>query len=137
MKTCILVTGSRNWSNRAAIRARLEKYWLFVAMYDAAALFMNRETIVIHGDAAGADKLADEVANDLGLTVVPVPYFGWLGESGGPARNRCMLQMGLAYKSRGYELVCEAFPLPGGRGTQHMIGICRGAGVEAHVNGSM
>lgn len=53
----ILVTGSRAWTDRAAVRA---------ALVDALATFSGTGLpVLVHGAAAGADQLADEVWKEL------------------------------------------------------------------------
>src|SRR5262245_51169817 len=51
----VIVTGSTQWADTEAIRAAL------------AAL--PPDSVVIHGDCAGADELAGRVARELGLAV--------------------------------------------------------------------
>jgi hypothetical protein len=78
----VLVTGSRTWTNRAAIRRELEK--------------LPPGTIVVHGGARrGADQIADEIARILGfeVRVYPVSSQDWseMGLAAGPIRNSKML----------------------------------------------
>lgn len=76
----VLVCGSREWKDADAIRVELVK--------------LPPDTLVIHGDARGADKIAGEVALALGLKVKAVPA-KWkeLGKSSGVLRNQHMLDM--------------------------------------------
>ncbi len=76
----VLVCGSRSWCDRQAIIHALVDY-------DAS--------MVIHGGARGADRLAGEAAELLGL---PVKGYNadWdrLGRSAGAIRNRQMIEDG-------------------------------------------
>lgn len=79
----VLVTGDREWTDGFAILYVLGALkWI----YDPT------EVIVIHGDARGADRLAAEIALDLGYSVKPYPA-NWdkYGKSAGPIRNQHML----------------------------------------------
>ena len=77
----ILCCGSRDWKNKGRIQDILEKY--------------PKDTIIIQGEASGADKLCKEVAKSLGMVVIPVPA-DWdkYGKAAGPIRNKLMLDMG-------------------------------------------
>ena len=76
----VLVTGARDYKDRAKIRARLA--------------LLPKDALVIHGAChlGGADILADEEAKALGLRVRPFPA-DWRkhGRAAGPIRNRAML----------------------------------------------
>jgi hypothetical protein len=74
----VLVTGDREWS------------WL--KPIKSALMGFPPDTIVIHGDCWGADKLADYVGKHLGFEVRPYPA-DWKahGKPGGPIRNQKML----------------------------------------------
>jgi len=76
----ILCCGSRDWKNKGRIQDILEKY--------------PKDTIIIQGEASGADKLCKEVAKSLGMVVIPVPA-DWdkYGKAAGPIRNKLMLDM--------------------------------------------
>lgn len=87
----VIVTGSRHWTDRKAIRGELEK--------------LPSDAIVVHGGAKGADSIAGEVAAELGLQVEVFPA-NWreFAKSAGPIRNQEMLDKGadlvLAFPSR-------------------------------------
>jgi 8-oxo-dGTP pyrophosphatase MutT (NUDIX family) len=73
----ILVTGDRNWKDRDAIRIAFERF---------------KPTLVVEGESAGADRLAREVAEEMGIPVEPHPA-DWprFGEMAGPIRNGEMI----------------------------------------------
>ena len=76
----VLVTGSRNWLNREAIRRELKK--------------LPPDTTVIHGACpTGADAIADRIALELGLHVRSYPA-DWDkdGKAAGPIRNARMIR---------------------------------------------
>ncbi len=74
----VLVCGSRNWTNRDAIWRELEK--------------LPEGTIIVHGGARGADRIAGNVAKLLNFEVRVYPA-DWLtnGKAAGPIRNQEML----------------------------------------------
>jgi hypothetical protein len=112
----MLVCGSRTFSNK----------WLLEHVLDS---FRDALTEVIHGDATGADTLGAHWAAYQGIAVRAFPA-DWAseGKAAGPLRNRRML----AEKPD----ILVAFtdkPLSESRGTNHMVGIARAAGVETFV----
>lgn len=76
----VLCCGSRDWEDRATIRAWLTR--------------CPKGTIVVHGAAKGADTIAGEEARALGFEVRPYPA-AWktLGDAAGPERNQRMLDI--------------------------------------------
>lgn len=116
----VLVCGSREWDNGAAIRTALE-----------AEVEDSYGVVVIHGDARGADRTADVVARALGLDVEKYPA-DWRGHgrAAGPIRNKLMLDQNidvvLAFK--------DEFNWALNRGgTEHMVKIALDAGVPCFV----
>ena len=79
----IMVCGSRHYTDRAAVRYQLLQYWP-----DPDC----RGFEVLHGAARGADTLAAEEAQQIGMRVRAFPA-DWdrLGRAAGPARTRQML----------------------------------------------
>jgi hypothetical protein len=76
----VVVTGSRSWDRPEAIREQLEK--------------LSKDTVVIHGGSKGADRIADEIAKELGLTTITVrPKWNRYGKHAGNIRNGWMLDM--------------------------------------------
>lgn len=102
----VIVCGGRDYDDQRTVRAVISA--------------LNDETIVIHGGAKGADRLAEYEAARLGLDVERYPA-DWAkhGKAAGPIRNQAMLNAGA-------DLVIA---FPGGRGTAHMASIARKAGV--------
>lgn len=109
----VVVCGSRNWTDQAAIKQRLS---------DLPPL-----SEVITGGARGADSLADRAADNCGHFRIIFPA-NWIGQgkAAGPLRNLRMLDMQpdlvIAFRSEGES-----------KGTDHMIGECRRRGVPVEV----
>lgn len=107
----VLVCGDRNWVDKAAVRRELEKF--------------PKDTVVIEGEARGADTLGREVAEEMGFEVEAYPA-DWeqYGRAAGPIRNKEMLAQGkpdmvLAF----HRCISES------KGTAHMMKIANKAGV--------
>lgn len=107
----VLICGGRNWVDKDAIRRELEKF--------------SKDTVVIEGEARGADTLGREVAEEMGFEVEAYPA-DWeqYGKAAGPIRNKEMLIQGkpdmvLAFHRR----ISES------KGTTHMMKIANKAGV--------
>lgn len=96
----VLVCGSRDWTDHEKIRIRLAE--------------LPRGTLVLHGGARGADRIAGTVAASLGLAVneYPADWRGF-GRSAGYRRNLAML-------GQEPDLVL-AFWLDGSTGTGHTV----------------
>ena len=75
----VLICGDRNWDNVEVIEE-------FVSL-------LNANTVVIQGEARGADTIARDAAKKRGLTVLSFPA-NWSKhhKAAGPIRNREMLQ---------------------------------------------
>lgn len=77
----VLVCGDRNWNDEGKIESRLRS--------------LPPRTVVIEGEARGADEMARDVAIRLGLPVQKFPADWTLhGRAAGPIRNRKMLDEG-------------------------------------------
>lgn len=89
------------------------------------------QIVVVHGDAAGADRMADYICRDMGIMVESHPA-DWdkFGKYAGPERNRRMLSLTaklvVAFKE-GFD-----YSLSKG-GTEHMIAIAREANVPTII----
>lgn len=110
----VLICGSRDWTDEDAIFRAL--------------LCLPLDAAIIHGDARGADTIADRAAEALGIARYPFPA-EWRkhGRRAGPIRNRQMLDEGLpdeviAFRKRG--------PSPG---TDDMVRQARADGVPVKV----
>lgn len=77
----ILVCGDREWKDKNSIKSVLSKY--------------PSDTIIIHGNCRGADKLSGIVAKEFGMNVIPFPA-DWkkYGKGAGHIRNQQMLDEG-------------------------------------------
>lgn len=83
--TKVLVCGSRGWHDPVPMNALL-------AGLAFTADANGEKLTVIHGDAPGADRLADRLARQWGATVIREPAeWDLYGRSAGPIRNQKML----------------------------------------------
>ena len=121
----ILVTGSRSWTDKRAVAdgltAVIGECGAHLIHGDPPALDWHRVTVV-HGDAAGADRIADRIARAWGMTVEAHPA-DWSrhGRSAGHQRNAEMVRLGAD--------VCLAFPLGESRGTRGCMQLAEKAGI--------
>jgi hypothetical protein len=106
----VLVTGDRNWTDKDAIRCELAQ--------------LPADTLIIHGACRGADLLAQEVAQELGLPDLPFPVdwdqarrdLGHRWRAAGPIRNRKMLVEGRPHRALAFHR-----DLKSSRGTLDMV----------------
>lgn len=77
----LLICGSRDYTDEGAIEYELREF--------------PPDTVVIHGGARGADRMAGEIARRLGMAVEEYPA-DWAkhGKAAGPIRNAQMLKEG-------------------------------------------
>lgn len=116
----ILVTGSRSWTDRDAIRRALEA----TLEQCAGDCFEDiSEVTVVHGAARGADRIAGEIAAELGCTVESHPA-DWSrhGRNAGPIRNVEMIRLGAD--------ILLAFPMGPSVGTRHCMATAKAAGIH-------
>lgn len=122
-----LVTGDRAWgTGTASVDPRDDLRCLCDVLRD-----VPRGSVLIHGNAAGADRMAGvQWGKIVQGPVVQVPYFGYLRRAGGPARNRFMLDLLDLYRGRGHPCYVLAFhrDLVNSRGTADMVQIAGDAG---------
>jgi hypothetical protein len=110
----VLCCGDRNWTDRATIERELRTF--------------PGDTVVIEGEARGADALAREVALALGFTVLAYPaHWQEYGRAAGAIRNREMLQ-------QNPELVLAFHnDIEHSKGTKDMVAIAQRASVPTRV----
>jgi hypothetical protein len=115
----VLVCGGRDYANRERLYNELDEMH-----HDPACGVRERGavTLIIHGDASGADRLAAAWATENRVPVQAWPADWALhGLYAGPFRNAKML-------AEGKPDLVVAFP--GGRGTADMVRRARRAGVD-------
>ena len=130
----VIVTGSRNWTDRSAVISGLRCEFNF-------AQLAGKRLVVVHGACpTGADKFAD----DWYLSLVPCGGYAFRtlqrydlsierfpanwnlhGKAAGPLRNQQMVDAGA-------DLVL-AFPLGDSRGTRHCISVAVRAGIPVYL----
>lgn len=106
----VLVTGGRDFDDRELLFDTLDRLNA-----------MQGFTVVIHGDAKGADRLSGEWASSRGITVEAHPA-DWKkhGRAAGPIRNQKMLE----------EKPQLVVAFPGGKGTADMVRKAKQAGLK-------
>lgn len=122
MSKRILITGSRDWSDRDAIRSALSTiYWRW--MGDVRDEDVEDIVLVSGNCPSGADALAEEVWEGWGFPVErhPADWSRW-GKAAGPKRNQLMVDLGAD--------VCLAFRKDYSRGTTHCANAATMAGIE-------
>jgi hypothetical protein len=110
--TRIIVCGSRRWQDRDRIADRL---------FDCPT-----DTTIVHGNARGADRIAHQEAQKLGLLVESHPA-DWErhGKRAGVIRNEEMADLGAE--------LCIAFWDGSSKGTEHMISAARMRGIPVET----
>lgn len=108
----LMITGSRGWTDAASI-------------FDVLSDYRTDEWVVIHGGAKGADKLAGQIAENMGFEV-QVYLADWVGNgrAAGFIRNTQMAKVADQ---------CLAFWDGESRGTKHAIDECRRLEVPTRV----
>jgi YspA, cpYpsA-related SLOG family len=111
----ILITGARTWTDIGPIRRELARF--------------PAGSILIHGDARGADRLAGQVGAEREFQVVACPA-DWkrFGKSAGMIRNKAMLKEYLPDLVIAFHADLEK-----ARGTRHMVTIARKARIPVRV----
>jgi hypothetical protein len=111
----VLVTGSRHYTDRAAVARALRHlgtHYIHGARPD--------QVVLVHGDAAGLDQLAAAEAQKLGWQTEAHPAdWDTYGNAAGPRRNAAMVRAGAHY----------LLAFTGGSGTAH----CRRLALNAHI----
>lgn len=120
MSLVALVTGSRDWTNEAAL-------------YDI--LDQLSPALVVEGGARGADLMARAWCDQRGVPCVEVPAL-WTahGKAAGPKRNALMLRVAQALgAARNMPVEVVACPLPGSVGTTHMMNLAKDANLVTYL----
>jgi len=118
----VLVTGSRDFSDEAKVNAALDEVY---GQWDGKD---GGDFVVVHGDARGADTLADRWAkatHEIDVRVHPEARpadWDQYGKLAGNVRNQEMVNLGAD--------ICLAFPLFGSRGTRDCMKRAKAAGIE-------
>ena len=110
----LIICGSRDWTNEEII----EKY----------IQGLPPNSVVIHGDAPGADKIAGRIAGERGHTVIEFEA-NWdlYGDKAGPIRNQEMLDFGVDKVTAFHE------DLANSTGTKDMITRARKAWIPVQI----
>jgi hypothetical protein len=110
----LLVCGDRNWSSVESILTQIRSY---------------QPSVVIEGEAKGADTIAREVANHLGIPVLSFPA-DWkkYGRAAGPIRNAQMLKEGRPDFVLAFHDNIET-----SKGTKNMVMLAKKAGIPTRV----
>lgn len=113
----IIIAGAMSWKERRSIREELEP--------------LSRDTIVIFGDAPGADALGGEVAKELGFPVKPMAKnaedYRQYKKGAWKGLNERMI-------ARGPELILAFHPaVEKSRGTKHLLKLAHEAGIPYRV----
>lgn len=117
MTVRILITGSRDWTDWHTIEVALRSAYL-----KYSGLNLNKDIVVVHGGAPGADQLAAMLATRMGMQTEHHPA-DWHrhGKAAGPIRNREMVDAGAD--------VCLAFPIGASPGTRGCMKLAEQAGI--------
>ena len=106
----VLVCGGRGLTDEALVHRILDEQHRVIAF-----------THLIHGNATGADQLADKWAHSHGVQRVSCPAdWSHHGRGGGPIRNQRMIELRP-------DLVIA---FPGGAGTANMVAQARDANIQ-------
>ncbi len=114
----LLICGDREWRNKELIKREILRLM---------------PILIIEGEARGADTLAREVAEELGIKVLPfLAEWNRYGRAAGFIRNTEMLHVGnpdavLAFHNS----------LENSKGTKHMVKIAREAHIPVEVFGEV
>ena len=111
----ILICGARDFSDKIII--------------DNFILSLEKDTVIIEGEAKGADSIARDCAIFHGLTVEKYPADWKIGRKAGPIRNKQMLVEGKPDYVVGY-----SNDIKSSRGTRNMLKQALKAGIEAYLN---
>jgi hypothetical protein len=131
----VLICGSRRWgviaANEDASVGRVTEIAAEKELLQARVSQLPAGTIVIHGAARGADRLAGEAATARGLEVeaYPADWRRYGRFAAGPIRNRQMLDSGID------QLIAFTRDLQSSKGTLNCVEQARKRGVPVEVLG--
>jgi hypothetical protein len=110
----ILVCGGREYNDRERVRNILDA--VLEGIRSA-----GKDAVIIHGNARGADLLADQYAREKSLKVLSFPAdWNTYGTRAGPIRNKQMLDEGKPD---------AVIAFPGGTGTRNMVILAKRYGI--------
>lgn len=110
----ILVCGGREYNDRERVRRILDA--VLEGIRSA-----GKDACIIHGNARGADLLADQYAREKSLKVLSFPAdWNTYGNRAGPIRNKQMLDEGKPD---------AVIAFPGGTGTRNMVILAKRYGI--------
>jgi len=112
----VLITGDRGWTAAGVIETVIKT--------------MPPDTIIVHGDASGADMIAAAYANarDMSTWAFPAQWQRWGGRRAGPMRNQRMID-----EAKPDLVVAFHNYLPGSKGTRDMVTKARLAGIPVQL----
>ncbi|PBC38564.1 hypothetical protein CJ179_38890 [Rhodococcus sp. ACS1] len=116
----VLLTGSRNWTDRDKISRELFAIWDELGRHPRALL--------VHGAChlGGADIIGEGIWRSKYLPTLGIPaLIDSNGRVYGPDRNAELIQ---TKPDR-----CLAFPTPGSRGTRNCIRLAKEAGIDTRI----
>ena len=110
----IIVCGDRYWKDEALIEEKLTPF--------------SMDTVIIHGDYRGADRIADKIARKLHFIILKYPA-EWhaKGKSAGPARNLLMLSQ------KPTRVIAFHDNIESSKGTKHMISLAIHTGIPYEI----
>lgn len=124
----VLVTGSRNWTDEVTIAQALVEAWR-----------RHGRFVLVHGGAAGADRIAHATALRVGLPAPEVWRAKWslYHQAAGPIRNREMVNSGvvecLAFVARCNQVGCPDRGRHDSHGASNCLTLAQAAKVPTRV----